>query len=346
MYSFSPLPRTAGAALRDGTHERARVRLSAVADLARWAQVEAERPACIERLLRLVMADPDQEVRASAALGLADAEAEHVVPELLGAWREERSPRVRQMLLVALGELASPADEGARAVLLQAVDDEAPALRFQALVAAGRLLSLHELEPLLERGLGDPEGRLRHIACRLIEERALSGELKGERGRGWEPRLESLLADPEPDVALVAALLLAPRGSQPARAAIIDLLNGRRRLGQLDDEQAAIELCADLGLDAALPGLRARAFGSLWSGRSPLAFQARVALARLGDERARSEILRGLSSWSRSTRAACVAAAGLARLEAARPRLIALRRAARGDEDRRSVTEALLALDG
>jgi HEAT repeat protein len=105
-----------------------------------------------------------------------------------------------------------------------------------------------------------------------------------------------------------------------------------------------MELCAELGLEAARPGLAARAWGGWLGSASPLAFQARVALARLGDERARDHILRGLSSWSRETRTRAVAAAGQARLEAARARLLQMR----GDESRadpESVSEALRALD-
>jgi HEAT repeat protein len=121
-------------------------------------------------------------------------------------------------------------------------------------------------------------------------------------------------------------------------------LNRRRRFHQLEDEQAAIEICAELRLDAARPGLSARAFGGALGGASPLAFQARVALARLGDERASAHIVRGLSSWSRAARSEAVAAAGQARLEAARARLLEMRHDER-QADLRSVAEALLALE-
>jgi hypothetical protein len=69
-----------------------------------------------------------------------------------------------------------------------------------------------------------------------------------------------------------------------------------------------------------------------------------VALARLGDERAKREILRDLSSFRRATRARAVAAAGQARLELARARLLEMRDDER-QADSESVREALLALD-
>jgi hypothetical protein len=67
-------------------------------------------------------------------------------------------------------------------------------------------------------------------------------------------------------------------------------------------------------------------------------------LARLGDERARRQILRELSSWSRSTRSRAVAAAGQAGLEAARNRLLEMRTDER-QADPESVDEALRSLD-
>jgi HEAT repeat protein len=343
MYGWSPLPRNASAALRDAAHAKARVRLSAIPDLVRWARTE-QRDACVALLMQLVERDEDVEVRASAALALADADATTALPALLRA-AASGLPRVRQLALVAIGELAEPGDDEALAAVRIAIASEAPALRFQGLVAAGRLMSHAELSSWLSPSLGDGESRVRYIACRIIEERFFSDATVDETARRRaEELLTARLTDADPDVVIAAAVSLAPRGLAAAREVLVDALNRRRSFAQVEDEQAAIELCAELGLDAARPGLSARAFRAAWAGSSPLAFQARVALARLGDERARRQILRGLSSWSRNTRAQCVAAAGLARLEAARPRLLEMRRDER-TADLRSVDEALLALD-
>jgi HEAT repeat protein len=342
MYAWSPLPRSQGAALRDGAHPKARVRLSAVADLARWASAEDGEP-CVARLLQLAERDPDLEVRAAAVLALADAEAESALPVLLEAARSA-APRVRQMALVALGELAPAEDPRTLALLRDALDDAAPALRFQALVAAGRLFATDELCACLTRALAEGEANVRYIACRIIEERFfLSADVDETFRKALEQQLVPRLSDPDADVAVAAAVLLAPRGVEAARGVLVDALNRRRSFAHADDEQAAIELCAELRLGAALPGLRARAFGGVLRGSSALSFQARVALARLGDERARQQILSGLSSWSRNVRAQAVAAAGHARLEAARPRLLQMREG--GEVDRSSVVEALEALD-
>jgi HEAT repeat protein len=344
MYLWSPLPRSASATLRDAAHEKARVRLSAVEDLARWARAE-ERAACILRLREMLEQDSEVEVRAAAALALADVGATEALPSLLKV-AAGGEPRVRQLALVAIGELAEPGDERALALVIAALDSDAPALRFQGLVAAGRLLSVEKLSSVLERALSDDEAKLRHIACRIVEERFFTDAAVDETVlQGWEKRVGACLADSQHEVAVAAAVLLARRGSQAAIAVLVKALNQRSSFAEVDDEQAAIELCADLGLDAARPGLGSRAFGGALGGRSPLAFQARVALARMGDERARRDILRGLSSWNRNVRAQSVAAAGLARLEAARPRLLEMRRDER-HVDPRSVTDALSALDG
>lgn len=345
MDLWSPLPRSLDATLRDAVHPKARVRLSAIGDLVRWAQSD-EREPCVARLLALLDADTDVEVRAAAALACADAGLREGLPALLRA-TASGPPRVAQMALVAIGELGSGSDAEALAAVRAALASDAPALRFQALVAAGRLLPREELAEHVAAALADEEPKLRYIACRIVEERFFADPPDASPSpdaAAFARTLESLLTDLDANVQIAAAVLLAPRGSMAARAVLVKALNGRRSFAQADDEQAAIELCAELALDAARPGLSARAFGGSWLGSSPLAFHARVALARLGDERAKLHILRGLSSWNRGVRAQCVAAAGLARLEAARPRLLEMRHDERA-VDAGSVTEALLALD-
>jgi hypothetical protein len=345
MYLWSPLPRSLSATLRDASHPKARVRVSAIADLVRWAGTELGE-GCVARLIDMVRGDDDLEVRAAAALGLADAGASAGLEVLIEAARAG-APRLRQLALVALGELAPPGHPAATAQVQRAQASEAPALRFQALVAAARLCADDELVTALTAALDDVEARIRYVACRIIEERFLTGDPAGAAAPSATALLatiSTLLIDSDPDVALIAAILLAPRGSLPARQLIVRAINQRRHFSNLDDEQAAIELCAELPLNAARPGLVARAFGGALRGVSPVAFQARVALARLGDARAQTQIIRGLSAWSRAARSEAVAAAGQARLEAARPRLLAMRNDER-QADASSVAEALLALD-
>jgi HEAT repeat protein len=340
MYAWSPLPRSVGATFRDIESQKSRVRLSALEDLVRWAETD-ERPRCIEQLRRLLQSDEDVEVQAAAALGLADVAAAETVGDLIAA-AEGGAPRVQQMALVAIGELGAPTDPAVLATIRRAFSSEAPALRFQALVAANRLFDEAELAAQLEHAFRDDEAKVRYVACRIAEERFFQGTSEFRGRVALAERLHELCSDSDAAVALAAVIPLARAGSERARAALVETLNGRRSGAQLEDEQAAIELCAELGLIAARPGLEARAFGGLWA--NPLGFQARVALARLGDERASRQILRELSAFRRATRNRAVAAAGQARLEAARARLLEMRLDER-EADLESVQEALLALE-
>jgi len=363
-----------GAALRDVQSPKARVRLSAVADVARWAEGE-EREQLIAVLVRLLGSDPDLEVQAAAALALADVDAVEGLPALIAA-AQTGAPRVCQMSLLAIGELAAPAHPGALDVVRMALDSGAPALRFQALVAAHRLFEDGDLQPRLRRALGDVDSKVRYIACRIVEERYFSaarastaaspaspassppdatrppapgGSLPGEpaplaAAAGLLDAVAARLSDADPGVALAAAVALAGSGSETARNLLVTTLNRPVRGLPLEDEQAAIELCAELGLTAARPGLVARTRSSLWGGASPLAFQAQVALARLGDPRAQQQILRALSAFRRTTRSRAVAAAGQAGLQAARPRLLEMSKDER-HADPETVAVALRALE-
>ena len=339
MFAWSPLPRNVVATFRDATNPKASVRLSAIADLVRWAAGD-ERLRCIEQLTALLERDVDPEVRAAAAVALADADAEESLPALIRA-AQSASPRVCEMALVALGELGPEGSGPALEVVRHALASSAPATRFQALIAAHRLLEPDELLPHLVAALADTEARVRYVACRIAEERFFA-ESSGEPPSELSELLTKLLADPAENVALVVAITLGRRGSERARAMVVRALNRRDGFTELDDEQAAIEMCAELNLNAAGPGLRSRAFRGAF-GASPLSFQARVALARMGDARACEQILRDLSSFRRSVRDRAVAAAGQARLEAARPRLMEMRSDER-QADLPSVVEALEAL--
>lgn len=341
MYGWSPLPRTLAAALRDIAHGQARVRLSAVADLARLCEGEG-REAAVAALIGALSNDVDLEVRAAAALALADARAEHGLDALVRA-AERDEPRVRQLALVAVGELAGAGHVEAQRVVRLGLGEAAPALRFQSLLAASQVLAERELVDVLVEACSDGEARVRYLTCRLLEQLAPERSEEATRAR-VERALEGLFQDEDGDVRASAAVALTQRGSQAAREQLVSTLNAGTAM-QPEDEQTAIELCGELELRSATPGLRERAWGHWYKGASPFMFQARVALARLGDERARQEILKGLSSWSRPVRTRSAVAAGLAGLQEARARLLAMQRDER-QADSYSVAEALRALDG
>ena len=96
----------------------------------------------------------------------------------------------------------------------------------------------------------------------------------------------------------------------------------------------ASSLPGELALREAIPDLERRIWGTRRLLRKVLswgagdgascAWHARIALARLGHERARGEILANLASWRRETREAAVVAAGRARMGEARGTLESL----------------------
>jgi HEAT repeat protein len=336
MFGLEPLPRSLEAALRDAADPKERVRLSAVRDLAHHAGTE---PSAVTALVERLGGDPAPEVRAAAALALADAEARDGLDALVAA-AAEGHPRVRQMSLIALGELGPGTDPRIGEIVSAALDDAAPALRFQALIAASAL-GLGAAESALVAATEDTDGEVRHIALRLLEERATQDEVVPSQHVLAAARRR--LDDGSLRVRLAAAILLARAGDRSGARVIVEGVAATNEAVDPDDEQAAVVLAGELALGDAVAGLERRAFNPLGFGRH-FAFEARIALARLGNARARAVILRSLGAYSRDARTLAVVAAGRAGLAEARPLLLAMQ-----DDPRRAdadaVKEALAALD-
>lgn len=320
MLGLSPLPRTLAAAVRDAGHKKVEVRLSAVRDLGRHAGDGAD--AAIARLRELLCEDAAAAVRGEAAVALADAGARAAVPDLVRSAKGDDAPRVRQMALVALGELAGPDDVEAVRVIERALRDEQPELRFQALIAHARVAGQDALAAL-HRAMRDDDAHVRYVAFRLAEER-WSGGGEAELPPRLAQAARAALEDPAAEVRLAAALVLGRAGDLRGADVIVEAIRSGAGADEPEDAEAAIDLAGSLGLAAARGPLERRAFGLLGVSRDPFAWQARVALARLGDARARASILRGLAAWSRDARTLAVAAAGRARLEEARPLIEAM----------------------
>lgn len=338
MLGFTPLPRTLEAALRDSENPRADVRLGTLADLKRHARDGSD--AARRLLAQLLARDPEPRVRAGAALALADIDAHTELPALVAATADQDAS-VRQMALLGVGELAAPEHAEARSVATRGLVDRVPAVRYQAVVALARLQGDASLEALLV-GTRDPDPEVRHVAFRVAE------EVFGKRSAEQVPlplrqRARGALRDDNRGVQVAAAILLSVLGDPAGRERLIEAVNARRAFVHAEDEAVAIELCGQLRLERALPGLERRAFGVL-GGRTAVSWHARVALAELGHARAKATILKGLSAWSRDARTLAVAAAGRARLVEARAELERMASApARAEPD--AVAEALAALD-
>jgi HEAT repeat protein len=338
MLGFTPLPRTIEAALRDAEHARLDVRLATIADLRRHARGGDD--SAIAALVARLSRDPEPQVRAGAALALADIDARDKLDVLLQAMAD-RDPAVRQMALVGIGELAEPEHEGACAAALRGLVDALPAVRYQAVVALARLRGDAALESLLV-GTRDPDPEVRHVALRVAEE-VFGGRAPEQVPLALLQRARGALRDDNYGVQIAAAILLAVLGDESGRSRLVEAVNGRRRILHAEDEAIVVELCGELALRDAVPGLERRAFGVV-GGRTPSSWHARVALAQLGHERAKNAILRGLSAWSRDARTLAVAAAGRARLREARAILQGMADApARAEPD--AVSDALASID-
>lgn len=336
MFRAPSLPRTLEAALRDLRADKDSVRAASAHDLA--SHVDEARARVLPALER-ALADASPLVRKAAATALADANAVESVPALLAAIRDA-DMEVRAAVIAALGELG---DTAAVDELRVALGDARPEVRFQAVIAFPRVARTKKeaIEALLQ-ATHDDDGFVCQIALRMAEE--VAGDDRNALDERVFVRARALLLHGPPKVRVAAAVFLARASKERADRAVREVLVAvaleELRSGDGEDEAAAIELCGDLGLAAARPGLERRAFSRLVLRRDRLAWHARVALARMGHERASREILSELGSWDRDRRTLAVAAAGRARLEAARPLITAMRGdAARADPS--AVDEAL-----
>jgi HEAT repeat protein len=328
------LPRTLEAALRDLGAARATTRAAAVRDLARHGDEHRDR---VLEALERALGDESAEVRAAAAIGFADAGAASAPASLLAAVADPDTD-VQQMALAALGEIR---DAGALATVEQALGNAAPTARFQAVIAFPRLCDDRaRVTAMLLRATGDEDAHVRHIALRMAEE--VGGEGDAPVDEAIADRAREMVADESEGVRVAAAVVLGRCGRRDG-ARILAAVAGREiASGGAEDEAAAIELCGELGIAAAVPALERRAFAGILA-NDPFAWQARVSLAQLGHPRAVRWVLDELRAWTRERRTLAVAAAGRARIGAARARIEAMR----GDPSRadpHAVEEALKAL--
>ena len=325
MFAPSPLPRNLEAAFRDLGSQKASTRVSAIRDVVRHAVAAHEtRDRALPLLEKALRGDSAAEVRSAAAVALADVRGVEALPGLLVAV-EDDDPHVRQMAIAALGEIG---DARATQRLERALRDERPEVRYQAIIAYARVVrdDGRSVANALVGAFDDSDQAIRYIAMRVAEEYGVDGEpLRDPR---LAARARDLVDAADPALAVVAGIYLARLGESRGRSAVLEVIAERRRTPELEDEQACVELAGELPLREAVPHLEHRIWGTRRLMRKVLswgagdgascAWHARIALARLGHERARTEILADLASWRRETREAAVVAAGRARLGEAR----------------------------
>ena len=323
------LPRNLEASVRDLESAKPAVRAAAAADLVRHARADDGVRARAIPLLSQRLADPHPAVRAAAIVGLGDLEATEAVPALLVAV-EDDDPHARQMALNALGEIA---DARALPRLRRALTDPRPEVRYQAVIAFARVadrvggLDASEVDDVLFAAASDEDDAVAHIALRVAEERLDTGHAPDGR---LLARARALVSEPEgsggatktsPHVVLASAILLAKAGDERGHETVIRVVRGDKIAGQApnkEDERAAVELAGELGLTQLVPHLERRAWGALRFVRDTCPFHARIALARMGHDRAKREILAELGSSRREVLSGAVVSAGRARMKEAR----------------------------
>lgn len=314
MFGVEQLPRTLAAAERDVGHARRHVRLSVANDLVRLALPgSADRERALSLLERLIATDTEAEVRARAAIGMADCEAgPEQIGSLLVAAKGEHIG-VAEMAVAALREICPRGEPRVSRLLEGLVKSAHAALRFQAVAAASRALDDAPFAAALQVAFSDADPKVRALAFRVSEERFV--EVLPTLVR---QAAEQALTDADRSVRLAAAILLAPHGNEAARGTLVTALNQRWPMPAPEDEQTVVELAGELQLTAALPGLRRHVRGRFGLVPGRFAWQAQVAMARLGDERAQKAIAVGLRSSRDHVRVAAALAVGRARLHGLR----------------------------
>ena len=340
------LPRNLEASVRDLGSTRPEVRVSSIEDLVRHARGDGGARSRALPLLRERLTDEHPRVRAAAAVALGDLEATESVTALLLAVEDEDA-YVRQMAINALGEIG---DTRALPRLRRALKDPRPEVRYQTIIAFARVgdhvhcgtssedpeaetpeaprewVPDDEVDDALFDASRDEDLAVAHIALRVAEERL-------DRGRPPDGRLvaraRALVVGPHdpkseessPDLMLVAAILLAKAGDAVGHDLILRVVRGEKIGGKApdkEDERAAVELVGQLGLESARSHLERRVWGALRFVKDTCSFHARIALARMGHERAKKEILSELESSRREVLSGAVVSAGRARLKEAK----------------------------
>ena len=292
MFGPTPLPRTLDASLRDAASDDAKVRASAFADLARHPLVEGlTRTRTVSALERGILREDDARVRMAAIMAVADLEATELVPALLFAC-EDDVPFVGELAVRTLGELG---DGRALPKVRRLLDDDRPALRYQAVAAWSRLphASVEErLSPILAAfRRADEHREVRLMVLRVIDEVVERGALV-DAPHDLDKVLREALEDDS--TALLAAIVLAKLGDAEGRRVVGGFVNRRPLPGAVptEDDREAILVAGRFRWVELLPALlrRARGIGRFLA--DTCATEALVSLAALGDTKALAELER------------------------------------------------------
>jgi HEAT repeat protein len=313
MFGVSSLPRTLEAARRDLNHARRHVRLSVARDLGLLTHAPETRAQAVALLSAMSANDQEPLVRGAATLALADCPGDDALAALLLASGDDHL-YVSEAALIGLREAAPRGHREASRVITRRFRDQHAALRFQAVLAASRVLQDDEFVPLALEAAGDGDPKVRYVLWRVCDER-----FAGVLPHALHQALEMALNDSDPYVPIAAAFVLGPNDHTKARQVLGRAINARLKLPAPEDEQTLVELIGELGVTEGIPGLRAHARGRFGLVPGRFAWQAQIALARLGDDWAIRQLSRNLKHRSTDVRIHAATAVGAARLTQLRP---------------------------
>jgi hypothetical protein len=203
-----------------------------------------DRARTMRQLLTLLASDPDDDVRATAALGLGrfayrasleelrPVDVEMLRAALVGTARNaDLGPDVRRRALEGAGYFAGPDVDEA---IAQAYASGNVDLKASALAAIGHSLDRRWL-PIVEAELASSEPALRYEAARA------SGEL-GEEAASLLPKLLPLAEDSDVEIYTAAIWALGQIGGSAARRTLRRLVNSDEAERQAAAEDALSEL--------------------------------------------------------------------------------------------------------
>jgi HEAT repeat protein len=268
----------AEAAIRDLGHRQVRVRVAAAEALGRCPEDDVERATAA---LLPYLEDTSPDVRYMVALSLGRLGAEEAVEPLMELYRGDPELMPRQAAVAALGELG---DTRATDVLLEALTDELPDLRFQATSALTQVNPGAAVAPL-RHALGDDDPEVRASAAAAL------GDLGDAQATD---ELHQLLDDDSVAVRIEAAVALSRLDDGRGRQALAHYLD-HRDYGLLATEQLFRhpDPAAADALHQILERWLAPRLQKVW---------AAAALIKLGDDRGREVLLGALESRKETVR--------------------------------------------
>lgn len=348
MFALPPLPRTVAAALRDVESKRSDIRRSAIVDLVRHVD-SSERQAVVAALKRSLRSDGDPAIRALTAIAIADNTIADLLPDLLEALKDSE-PRVQQMALLALGELANASELEVIEAIRPLLESGLPALRYQALVAWSRLAGTAGVTEIVV-ALDDDDTEVRWVAWTLLEERIekqrtpssgpLTPRCNAVDGNVLLETLHPRGDDACMRIRVVAASAMLRLGDSAPMARLLERVERASGVSR-EDLVAITQRFGKLKFEPARKWLARYARRGWFEG--PLGWPATVALAAFGDPAGEQAVLQELDSVSVRRRGRALEAVLDLRMVAALDQVRRLEKVASG-VDAWLVRETLMALE-